>query len=96
MKLNMLPLSSVLGLGLFLGMGPSTASKVEAEETNVEKIENKVDEAKTKANRTGRKIKKKVRDETGNHSTVEDIKDKARNVGDSTEDAAKKIKRKVD
>lgn len=67
-----------------------------AEETTTEKIIDKGDEAIKDAKQESRKLKKKVRDKTGNSSLKEDIKDGANNVKDELEYQGRKVKRKVD
>lgn len=67
-----------------------------AEETMKESVEIKVDEIKKDAKKTGRKIKKTVRDATGNKSLVEDVKDSVHNAEDEVEHGVKTIKKKVD
>jgi hypothetical protein len=67
-----------------------------AEETAGEKVQNAGDEAWKDTKKGGRKLKKKTRDATGNSSAKEDMKDSAKNVGDSVETGANKVERKVD
>lgn len=67
-----------------------------AEETNGEKVENHMDEAKKDVKHHARKAKRKVRNATGNHSTTEDVKDATKDAGDSVSTEATKLKRKAD
>lgn len=67
-----------------------------AEETTGEKVQTKIEGTQNDAKQTGRKVKKKVRDATGNSSVTEDMKDGAKNVGDDIEHGVKKTKRKMD
>ncbi|MBN8554363.1 MAG: hypothetical protein J0L93_02870 [Deltaproteobacteria bacterium] len=71
-------------------------SSVQAEETTSEKIQDKAEETNKNLKQTGRKVKKTVRDATGNSSVKEDLKDEGRNVKDEVKHQGKKIKRKVD
>ncbi len=71
-------------------------SRVLAETTTTEKIQNEADEAGKEIKKGARKVKKKVRDATGNESITEDIKDAGKNVGDEIKTKAKKIERRVD
>lgn len=56
-------------------------------------VKNTVDEAKKDAKKTGRKIKKRARDATGNGSTKKDIEDKVKDVKDEAETKARKMRR---
>ncbi len=67
-----------------------------SETTTTEKIQNQADETGKDIKKGARKVKKKVRDATGNESLTEDIKDAGKNAGDEIETKAKKIKRKID
>ena len=73
-----------------------TAVSAFAEETTGEKMDSSVRDAKAGTKKTMRKGKKKVRDATGNGSVKEDMKDAAKNTGDSLENTAKDVKNKVD
>jgi hypothetical protein len=88
---RIMKLKYLLGLSFIV-----LAAPLVAEETNVEKMQNKTDDVITDTKKNFRKGKKKVRDATGHHSTKEDIKDKAKDIGDSVEDGATKVKRKID
>jgi len=96
MKLRIILSLTAAIFALAIGIHRTTANKLFAEETTGEKIQNKAGDVNVGAKKTVRKAKKKIRDATGNHSLKEDIKDQARNAGDSIENTAKKIKRKVD
>lgn len=67
-----------------------------AETTTAEKAENAVQDAKTGSKKAVRKVKKGIRDATGNESAKEDLKDSAKNAGDELSDATKKAENKVD
>jgi len=71
-------------------------SKILSETTTTEKIQNEGDEAAKSLKKNSRKVKKKIRDATGNHSFTEDIKDSGKNLGDDVKTKAKKAKRKID
>jgi hypothetical protein len=70
-------------------------SKLLAEETPGDKIQNQADEAKKNLKKSGRKVKKDFRDATGKSSIKKDIQDDAKNLKDEAETKGKKIKRKV-
>lgn len=73
-----------------------TRREVFAEETVVEKVQSGSENAVKETKQGARKVKKKVRNATGNSSIKEDIKDSAANAGDEIEHQAKKTKRKID
>lgn len=68
----------------------------QAEENLGEKVQAQARETKTGTKKLVRKAKKKARDATGNQSLKKDVQDAARNVGDEADDAAHKIKNKID
>ncbi len=67
-----------------------------AEETTIEKVQAATGDAKVSTKKAARKVRKKVRDATGNDSVVKDAKDSLNNAGDDVSNAAKKAKNKVD
>lgn len=69
---------------------------VHAEETTVEKVQNKLDDVQTDAKIHMRKQKKAVREATGNESVKEDLRDAALNTQDRISNEARKLKRKLD
>ena len=75
---------------------PIVPETVIADETAGEAAVSEARAGKNKTKRAWRGTKKDVRDATGNGSVKEDIKDGAKNVGDSVEGAAKTAKDKVD
>lgn len=74
----------------------SLAPSVKAEETRGEKIEAGAKDAKTTVKKKGRKLKKKIRDATGNESIVEDVKDGAKNLKDDASDKIDETKNRID
>jgi len=102
------PLVSVIAAGFSSGMIRAAGTLLtvvacsglgnyaRAETTKTEKVGNKMDEAGTEINKDGRKMKKKVRDATGNSSLKKDVGETVDNVQDSASDTVKKAKRKVD
>ncbi len=87
--------SRLIAVALIFGF-PIIPETVIANETAGEAAVSEGRSAKNKTKRAWRKTKKNVRDATGNESVKEDIKDGAKNVGDSVEDAAKTAKDKID
>lgn len=69
---------------------------VRAEETTSEKVGKEVNDVKRAVKKKSRAAKKNIRDATGNSSTLEDLKDGARNAGDAVSDKAEEVKNKVD
>ena len=86
----------LVALALLTSLSLPPVEMVIAEETMVEKIENKAEKVGKDTKKNYRKAKKKVRDATGNSSVTEDLKDTSKNIGDELEHQGKKIKRKVD
>lgn len=84
-------LLTTIGLALALG-----GLALVAEETTTEKIIDKGDEAVKDAKQEGRKLKKKIRDKSGNSSLKEDLEDTAENAKDELQYQGRKAKRKVD
>jgi hypothetical protein len=81
---------------LFLALLPLAVASAFAEQTAGEKVSESARDAKVATKKTARKVKKKVRDATGNGSAMKDMKDSAKNAGDSIDNAAKTAKDKVD
>ena len=71
-------------------------SVARADENVGEKIENKVDEVKTDANKSHRKAKRNYRKKTGQDSIAKDARDAASDTGDAISHETKKAKNKVD
>ena len=87
-------LAFALSATLLAGVYPP--AQAVAEETTVEKVENKLDDAQTAAKIQVRKQKKAIREATGNESLKEDARDAALNAQDRISNEARKIKRKLD
>lgn len=96
MKTKQLIINIFTLCALTLGLLNTVTTPTRAEETTGEKIQNNVDNATRNTKKTYRKTKKQIRDSTGNSSIKEDLHDDIRNLDDSTGDAVKKLKRKVD
>jgi hypothetical protein len=87
--------SRLIAVALIIGFPIVTETAI-ANETAGESAVSEGRAAKNKTKRAWRGTKKDVRDATGNSSIKEDVKDGAKNVGDSVEGAAKTTKDKVD
>jgi hypothetical protein len=88
-------LLGLIVLGAVVGSQWMT-STVFANETIVEKAENKVDDVKRKADHDVRKAKREARKAAGTDNLGKDIKDKAQDFDEDVNTGAKKLKRKVD
>ncbi len=66
------------------------------DETPVEKLENEYDKTKTEAKKTARRMKRNLRNDTGQGSVKKDVEDKAKDFKEDAETQANKLKRKVD
>ncbi len=66
-----------------------------ADESIGDKVANQSGDAATNTKKALRKARRKVRDGTGNHSTMKDAEDVSNNVSDEVSNGAKKIRRKV-
>jgi len=64
-----------------------------AEESTTNKVKDSVDDATTKAKKTARAEKRKVREATGTDNLGKDAKDKVNDVGDDVSNSANKVKR---
>ena len=73
----------------------SMFSTAHAEESTATKVENTVGDAKTDAKVNARKVRRHVRNKTGNGSVVKDIKDVGHDAGDKMDNAAEKAKRET-
>jgi hypothetical protein len=87
-------LALMTGLAFFLAAGVTLTAV--ADETTGEKIENRADDAGKNLKKSGRKVRRKVRNATGHGSLGKDIKDAGNDAGDELNTGAKKLKRKVD
>ncbi len=88
---------ALLALSVFLIRDRVSGMKTAiAEETTSDKIQNEAGDAKTKARKAGRAVKRKARKATGNDSLMKDAEDKAKDIGDDISNDADKLKRKVD
>jgi hypothetical protein len=67
-----------------------------AEETAGEKIQNSADEGWKDTKQEGRKVRRKTRNATGNHSAKKDMKDYSNDAKDEINTDAKQMERKVD
>ena len=82
------------GVVFFLAAGVSLTAV--ANETTGEKIESKMDETGKDMKKSGRKMKRKIRNATGRGSLGKDLKDAGNDAGDEIDTGAKKLKRKAE
>jgi uncharacterized membrane protein YtjA (UPF0391 family) len=80
-------LAGVLSLSAF--------STARAEESTATKVENTAGDMKTDAKVNARKIRRHVRNQTGNSSVMKDMKDVGHDAGDKMDNAVDKAKRET-
>ncbi len=70
-------------------------SSVKADDSTATKVENKAGDMATDAKVNTRKMKRKIRNKTGNGSVTKDMKDAGHDMGDKIDNAADKAKREA-